>query len=421
MHSYFHSRSTRVPVSPLVLALAIASSACGDDSAMATPDTCGDDCDTCIEPDKTEGADQDAVQTAFVEVKDGETICLAKGTFHFAAQLDLEANGVTVRGAGMDDTTLDFSKQDLGGNAIAVTGDDTVLEGFTIQDAHGDGIRATDVDGFTVREVAVLADSSENAGYGIYPVGSSRVLVERSRVTGASDTGIYVGQSSQILIRDNEVYENVAGIEVENSMDSEVTGNHAHDNAAGILTFNLPELPVQGGARCKIHDNVIEHNNHENFATAGNVVADVPSGTGVLMLATDDNEVHDNEITGNVTTGVLIISYIEPILGAYDDTNYDVFAEGNWIHDNTFADNGANPQGLIAALFPAMDGPDIGWDGCFADPADATDPDKRNCISNNGDASFLNVNFAVCGGSGTQESDPDTATCEHESLPAIDL
>lgn len=426
MNSPLHDGSGRAAFLLASLALACVAAACGDDAA-ATPDagspaasTCADDCDNCVEPGDD---DQSAVQTALVEVEDGETICLGKGTFHFDAQLDIAANDITLRGVGMDDTTLDFAKQDVGGNAIAVTGNDTVLEGFTVHESGGDGIRATDVDGFTVRDVAVLWDESvaENPGYGIYPVGSSRVLVEKSKVCCASDTGIYVGQSTQILVRDNEVYDNVAGIEIENSMDSEVVGNHAHDNAGGILTFNLPELPVQGGRRANIHDNLIEHNNHVNFASESNIVSAVPPGTGILILATDENEIHDNEIRENETTGVLLITYTEGVLGAYDDPTFDAFSEGNWIHDNTFTDNGNKPQGLVSALFGGMKGPDIGWDGCFADKADATDADKRNCISGNGDASFLNVNFALCGGSGKPSTDADLATCEHDSLPAIDL
>jgi parallel beta-helix repeat protein len=413
-----------VGVPPL---LAFALVACGDDSGAADAGgtgsggsaACGDGCDFCLEP---RDDDQTAVQTAFVEVEDGETICLAKGTFRFDSQLDLAAPDVTVRGAGMDETMLDFSKQDLGGNAISVTGDDTVLEGFTIHESGGDGIRAEDVDGFTAREIAVLWDESvaENPGYGLYPVGSSRILIERCQVSGASDTGIYVGQSSRIVVRDNEVYGNVAGIEIENSMDAEVSGNHAHDNTAGFLTFNLPELPVQGGARANFHDNVSENNNLANFAPPGNIVADVPAGTGFLVLATDDNEIHHNTISGNETVGVLVISYTE-ILGSYQDENYDEFSEGNWIHDNTFEDNGAMPHDLIATLFAGMQGPDIGWDGCLRDGVTSPDEGDRNCISDNGDARYVNVNFVLCGGSGEADMDDAPATCEHEALPSVEL
>ena len=417
-------------------ALSLAALGCGDDDggepmgqagagaggsgADAGPAECASGCDYCVEPGDD---DQAAIQTAFVQVQSGQTVCLGAGEFALDTQLDLAASAVVVRGAGKTETRLDFGEQLLGGNAIAVTGDDTTLEGFTIWRSAGDGIRATDVDGFTVRDVAVLWEKAEdsNPGYGIYPVGSTRVLVERCEVCCTSDTGIYVGQSSQILVRDNEVYDNVAGIEIENSIDSEVTGNHAHDNSAGILTFNLPELPVQGGARAKIHGNVIENNNHENFAAAGNVVASVPAGTGILVLATDDNEIHDNQIRGNETMGVLITSYLEALLGAYHDPDYDAFPERNWVHDNTFVNNGSSPHDVIMEVFPDINpGPDIGWDGCLRENDVVADETFANCVSSNGDARYLNVNFIVCGASGMPDPALGAADCERTALPAID-
>src|SRR3546814_18358884 len=51
-----------------------------------------------------------------------------------------------------------------------------------------------------------------NGAYGIYPVESSDVLIDRVYVRGASDAGIYVGQSKNIVVRDSIVMENVAEI-----------------------------------------------------------------------------------------------------------------------------------------------------------------------------------------------------------------
>jgi parallel beta-helix repeat protein len=56
-----------------------------------------------------------------------------------------------------------------------------------------------------------------NGAYGLYPVQSSNVLIEESVVIGASDAGIYVGQSNNIIVRNSRVEFNVAGIEIENS------------------------------------------------------------------------------------------------------------------------------------------------------------------------------------------------------------
>ena len=69
---------------------------------------------------------------------------------------------------------------------------------------------------------------------------------------GASDAGIYVGQSRNIVVRRNQVEFNVAGIEIENSTDADVYDNMATNNTGGILVFNLPGPPVQDGRRTRV-------------------------------------------------------------------------------------------------------------------------------------------------------------------------
>ena len=49
-----------------------------------------------------------------------------------------------------------------------------------------------------------------------------RILVEHSYVRGASDSGLYVGQTEDIVLRYNRVTENVANIEIENSVRADV-------------------------------------------------------------------------------------------------------------------------------------------------------------------------------------------------------
>ena len=87
----------------------------------------------------------------------------------------------------------------------------------------------------------------ENGAYGIYPVQSSHILIDSSVAIGAADAGIYVGQSSQIIVRNSRAEYNVAGIEIENSTFADVYDNVATNNTGGILVFDLPNLEIQGG------------------------------------------------------------------------------------------------------------------------------------------------------------------------------
>ena len=100
----------------------------------------------------------------------------------------------------------------------------------------------------------------------------------------------------------------------------------ATDNAGGILVFTMPDLPKKDGRHCRVFKNKVVANNHENFAPKGNIVATVPPGTGVMIMASDEVEVFDNTIEKNQTAGLSIVSYLiadKPI----KDDKFDPFCE----------------------------------------------------------------------------------------------
>lgn len=365
------------------------------------------------------GADDDtAVQEALLDAGPGSTVCLAEGVFSFTTELSISGDGVTLRGAARATTILDFALQDLGANGIKITGDGVTVTGFTVRETPGDGIRGDEVDDIVFADVAVewaTPMGQKNGAYGFYPVGCAGVQIRNSRASGARDAGIYVGQSTDILVEDNEAYGNVAGIEIENSTGATVRNNQVHDNTAGILIFNLPGLPVQGGKRTLAYGNTVENNNGANFAAEGTVVAGLPVGVGFMILAADENEVRGNTIRGNNTTGQLVISYSEVFFGPFDDPTFDAFPEGNYVHDNVFAGNGSAPEPALEPLYgnPA---PDMVHDGCL-DPDKPPTPALVNCFDNNGAASYLN--FDLCGGGMNPSTDLAPVTCQHPALPEL--
>ena len=384
----------------------------GDDDGMTM---LPDGCDFYVEPGTD---DQTDVQEALIEVQDNQVVCLGAGTFTFTRQLTLDAAGVTLQGVSRDETIMDFSGQVSGGNGLLITGDNTTITKLQVKNTPGDGIRADQVAGINFVDMIVAWDAAEstaNGAYGLYPVQSSAVRIQNSVVYGARDAGIYVGQSTDIIVEDSEAYGNVAGIEIENSTGADVRRNHAHDNSAGVLVFNLPGLDVKDGKQANVYDNVIENNNTVNFGEEGTVVALVPPGIGVLILSSDDNEVADNMISGNGSTGAVVVLYTPLLFPPPNDPEFDEYAEGNWIHDNTFVGNGEAPDELIQALV-GMDlpTPSIIFDGC-TDPDKTDDGTLANCVSNNGDASFIQVN--MCDGNLDPSTDIAPATCEYTPLP----
>lgn len=315
-------------------------------------------------PLSAEGDFGATLQTALIAAKPGETILLPEGIFQLTDGLSLDVDGVTLRGAGQEKTILDFSGQEGAGEGLLVTSDDVLLMDFGVRNTKGDGIKSKGADQIIYRYLTVEwtgGPDETNGAYGVYPVESRNVLVENVTVRAASDAGIYVGQSDNIIVRNSVVEYNVAGIEIENSMNADVYGNIARNNTGGILVFDLPDLPVSGGNSTRIFDNEIIENNTRNFAPAGNIVASVPSGTGVIVMANRNVHVFDNNFDNNRSAHVLIMSYSEP----FTDETYNPLPRDLVLRGNTYGAGGNDPQGDLAPLAAALGGqlPAIVWDG----------------------------------------------------------
>lgn len=311
---------------------------------------------------------QEAVQEAFILAEPGDVIQLEEGRFEFTMQLSLDANTVTVRGRGMDKTILSFKSQDMGGEGLYVTGDSITLEDFGIEDTSGNAMKSNGVKDLILRRIRAEwtgGPKSTNGAYGVYPVDSENVLIEGCIAIGASDAGIYVGQSSNIIVRRNRAEYNVAGIEIENCHGADVYENEVRNNTGGILVFDLPGLPQQCGRDVRVFRNTVENNNTANFAPVGNIVAKVPAGTGIMVMANSKVEIFENGIAEHQTVNLALCSYLTTGLPVHDK-NYYPYPEGIDIHHNRFGRCGYSPAGELGALASLVAGqplPDVLWDG----------------------------------------------------------
>lgn len=149
---------------------------------------------------------QDRLQSALIDAKPGDTIAIGAGRFELTDGLSLDVPQVTVRGAGPDKTVLSFAGQKGAGEGLLITSDDVVLRGFAVEDAKGDGIKSKGADRIVYHDLRVEwtgGPKETNGAYGLYPVESQNVLIDRVTVKGASDAGIYVGQSKNIVVRNS--------------------------------------------------------------------------------------------------------------------------------------------------------------------------------------------------------------------------
>lgn len=300
-----------------------------------------------------------------IMAEEGDTILLGAGRWDIADGLVLDADGVTIRGAGAEETVLSFKEQTGSGEGLLVTSDGVVLEDFAVEDTKGDGIKSKGSDRITFRNLRVEwtnGPDEKNGAYGVYPVSSTNVLIEGVTVRGASDAGIYVGQSQDIIVRNSLAEYNVAGIEIENCYRADVYGNMARHNTGGILIFDLPNLPQQGGHDIRVFDNSSIDNDTPNFAPEGNIVGSVPMGTGIMVMANRNVHIFGNRMSGNGTVHVIVAAYPNE----YEDENYMFVPRGVYIHDNTYGEGGNAPDGEIGELIAGRTGtplPDIVWDG----------------------------------------------------------
>ena len=339
------------------------------------------------------------IQEALIAAQPGDIVELGAGRFELRAELSLDCDHVMIRGQGIDRTILNFEGQQVGSQGLTVTGDAFVLEDLAIEDTAGNALKILGSDGVVLRRVRTEwtnGPDEGNGAYGLYPVQCRNVLIEECVAIGASDAGIYVGQSDRIVVRNSRAEFNVAGIEIENSTNAEVVDCIATKNTGGLLVFDLPGLQVVNGGEVLLHRNRVHDNNHPNFAPPGNIVGTVPPGTGVMIMATDRVEVVDNEIHDHGTANVAILSYLATGR-RLDDPNFDPFPEGLKIHGNRITGGGGSPGGdfgnLLAMVLPKPL-PDILYDGILSPERRKSDaPGAVLEIGENGDADFANFNM----------------------------
>ncbi|HXD38388.1 MAG TPA: parallel beta-helix domain-containing protein [Rhodanobacter sp.] len=330
---------------------------------------------------KQEAPPQTAADTSFearlqeqlLDAKPGSVIEIPAGHYHLKRGLSLRTDGVTIKGAGMDKTVLSFKGQVVGPEGLLVNASDFTIENLAIEDTKGDALKINQGKNITIHGVRIEwtdGPKTTNGAYGLYPVKTQNVLIEDSVVIGASDAGIYVGQSDNIIVRNNRAEHNVAGIEIENSTSADVYGNTTTQNTGGILVFNMPNLSKEGHST-RVFKNKVFDNNLGNFAAKGAAVASVPAGSGVVINSNDKVEIFDNDIADNKTANIIIASYFST---NYYNTrgvaaDYNPYPKGIYVYGNRLKGGGDSPDGLkLKTLKTAMYGltgsfPDVLWDG----------------------------------------------------------
>ena len=339
------------------------------------------------------------IQEALILASPGDIIKLSNGVYELEDSLSIDVDGISFIGSDINKTILSFEKQQTGAQGLLITSNNVTLSDFAVVNAKGDAIKAKGVDNIKFIKVKTEwtgGPKETNGAYGLYPVESTNILIDNCVAIGASDAGIYVGQSQNIIVKNSRAEFNVAGIEIENSYFADVFGNIATNNTGGILVFDLPGLPQQGGHHVRVFNNKIINNNTDNFAPEGNIVGEVPRGTGVIVQANSFVDIFENTIEGNETINIAIVTYPYET----EDKTYNPHPRNVQIYNNTFGKSGYRPDletGELAKMLFELSGgnmPDIFWDGVVPLSSLLSSKVKKEAVilGNNKDATFLTIN-----------------------------
>jgi parallel beta-helix repeat protein len=296
------------------------------------------------------------IQAAVDEAESGDTIKVPGGTYR--ENVVVTKGGLTISGgkaAVLDGTGLE------GETGITVRSDDPTariagftLMGLTIRNYSEYGVYLERVDGFEILNGRYVDD----AEYAVYPVLSSGGRVAFNQVSGSNDSGIYIGQSDDVVIEKNHTTDNTVGIEVENSSNITVRNNKATANSVGVLVVVLPLLEVKATSDVTIDDNVLNKNNRPNTIDDPlDILSRLPAGVGVLNVGGDRVVMTNNKALRNDTAGIGVISLPDDVAAL--DPEIDPAPDANEVRSNKATNNGANPDPRAAPL----PGVDIVWDG----------------------------------------------------------
>jgi nitrous oxidase accessory protein NosD len=179
---------------------------------------------------------------------------------------------------------------------------------------------------------------------------------------------------------------NVSGFELENSSHIRADHNLATGNTGGMLSFALPNLDVKANSDNLLdHNRVLRNNKANTCVDPDDAVCDVPSGTGILLIATDRNRVVANRVSGNNSFGIALANYcLATNVPAADCAALDIEPnpDGNRILDNSVKGNGTAPHPALPSVFAV----DLAWDTTGTD----------NCWSGNSAGTTFPPSLPAC-------------------------
>jgi hypothetical protein len=306
-----------------------------------------------------------SIQAAVDAASPGETIVVKPGTYYGKSGA---TEGVRIKKDGI--RLIANSNSGKGGKVILVPSpgnQDGILaepddgepdiqgfyiQGFTVQGFPNNGIKLERVNGFTI----LRNESIDNLENGIQPELSANGLVKRNVSYGSNDSALWVEGGVNVRVIGNVTHSSVTGLEVTISKDVVIKNNESYNNTVGMGLYHPsaasePALPVM--ENWEVKDNYIHDNNRPNTAPPGSLAASLPPGGGILLMGVSKNVIERNLVKNNDFYGLSVIDFCLAVQGGYDSaeapwcsanwSGADPVPRDNVIERNTFVHNGTDP------------------------------------------------------------------------------
>jgi parallel beta-helix repeat protein len=275
----------------------------------------------------------ESIQEAIDAAQPGDTVRVARGTFH--ENLILTTSHIKLRGAGKhrtrllpaDEPTPNFCSVEEEGvflvDGICVAGEfdpvtfepgdpvvGTRISGFHVKGHSGIGVLFLNANNSTVRHVQV----SHNDDYGLAGFIVSGIRLQQNLGHHNHEAAFYVGDSpnARAVIVGNRAHHNEMGVFLRDASKGVVRHNRLHNNCMGIFFLETGSPDPSG--RWHASRNVARRNNQTCLGTPGGDL----SGAGIVIAGSDRVTLWRNKVFGNRPSvpaswegGIVVVSSTE--------------------------------------------------------------------------------------------------------------
>jgi len=335
----------------LIVLLLVA--ACDASGRLAEPPALSSD---RVGPSTTVVHPGESIQAAVNAARPGDVIAIEPGRYAEAVHVMVPRLRLVGRGDRGSGVVVENPGGEDNGITVAPGSDGFALVNVTVRGFEENGVLLTGVRGFPLSQLT----AQDNGEYGLFPVHSRDGVIERCRASGHNDTGIYVGQDTNVAVLRSVTFANVNGIEFENSQHVQALGNDTYDNVVGILVVLLPGLDAKTSSDVLVAGNRVHDNNHPNFAPPGDLASFVPTGSGILVVGADHVTVAENLVTRNHFVGIGVASTL--VLGQLAGLPPEAFSDIEPDPDfDRIVGNLVIRNGAVASPIPFVPAVDLLW------------------------------------------------------------